>query len=241
MTEATSCEVEAAPPQPNEALVNSQSQNAVTESDSQGCTGGRSLPFNRYVWFFGLAIAGLGVDLGSKELVFADLGFPDGVSKWCLDIFGGWSTFRFYTSINEGALWGIGQGMTWLFAALSVVAIVAVCTWLFKFNAAKSLWLTIALGLIMAGTLGNLYDRLGLHGVERNDTVIYGVRDFLFFTFGKFSWPIFNFADVFLVTGAIMLGIRSFQVEKATSQAEAALKLKCSPSSDPLQKNATAL
>jgi signal peptidase II len=239
--------------QTSETIAASESVEAVncTETQETGATvstevspsgsGGQSktLPFNRYVWFFGLAIVGLAIDLGSKEWVFDKLGFP-GEGKWVQDFFGGWSTFRFYTSINEGALWGIGQGMTWLFAGLSVVAIVGVSIWLFKFKAAQSLWLTIALAFVMAGTLGNLYDRLGLHGIERNNAVIYGVRDFLFFTFGKFNWPIFNFADIFLVTGAIMLGIHSFQAEKATANSKASTTAKSPNISDgkSMQKSA---
>ncbi len=176
------------------------------------------LPTNRYVWFFSIAIAGLAIDLGSKHIVFSDLGWP-GKSDWTVPFFDGWSTFCFYTSINEGALWGIGQGFTGVFAALSVLAIGGVLTWLFKYRAAQSLWLTISLAFVMGGTIGNLYDRLGMHGMKNPaGDAVFGVRDFLLFTFGDFHWPIFNFADVFLVTGAIMLGLHSFKVESAANQ-----------------------
>ena len=175
-----------------------------------------SLPVNRYVWFFSVAIGGLALDLGSKSSVFLALGIG-GQSLWVKNFFGGWCTFRLFTSINHGALWGIGQGLTGLFAALSVVAVAGVLIWLFKYGAARSLWLTISLSLILAGTLGNLYDRLALHGLlDESGALLYGVRDFLLFTFGAFSWPIFNFADVFLVTGAIMLGLQSLRAEAAS-------------------------
>jgi len=178
-----------------------------------------TVPRNRYVWFGLLSIAGVAIDLGSKAWVFGELGYPGRSSHWVYQFFDGWLTFRFLTSINEGALWGIGQGFTWLFALLSIVAIVGVSVWLFVYKAARSLWLTIALGLIMAGTLGNLYDRAGLHGcVGEDGSVVYGVRDFLLFTFGSFHWPIFNFADCFLVTGAIMLAIQSLRGEEAIRQ-----------------------
>ena len=182
-----------------------------------------SIPRNRYIWFGLLSIVGLAIDLGSKEWVFGELGYPGRSSDWVQPFFGGWSTFRLFTSINEGALWGIGQGYTWLFALLSIVAIGGVSIWLFGYGAARSLWLTIALGLIMAGTLGNLYDRAGIHGCLRDDgTLIYGVRDFLLFTFGSFHWPVFNFADCFLVTGAIMLAIQSLKGEELSSQQDEA-------------------
>jgi len=178
------------------------------------------VPRNRYVWFFLLAIAGVAIDLGSKSSVFGKLGYPAGRSDWTQNFFGNWGKFSFFTSINEGALWGMGQGYTWLFALLSVVAIAGVSVWLFVYRAANSLWLTTALGLITAGTLGNLYDRLGLHECVRPyGTVIYGVRDFLAFTFGSYHYPIFNGADCLLVTGAIMLAIQSFRAEAAGNPA----------------------
>lgn len=177
------------------------------------------IPRNRYVWFFCLTVFALALDLVSKDVVFADLGHPGGQSDWVQSFFGGWSTFRFYTSINQGALWGIGQGKSWLFASLSVVAVVGILVWLFRYGAAQSLWLTIALGLILGGTLGNLYDRCGFHECVINGRLVYGVRDFLLFTFGSFHWPIFNFADVFLVTGAVMLGIQSFRAEQPNAEA----------------------
>jgi signal peptidase II len=111
-----------------------------------------------------------------------------------------------------GALWGIGQNQTWLFAALSFVAIVVIAYFLWSKQAIASWWLTIATGLLFAGTLGNLYDRLSLHGWKDEGSPVYAVRDFLDFVFfdGAFNWATFNFADVFLVTGAIMLVLQSF-------------------------------
>lgn len=170
-----------------------------------------AVPRNRYVWFFLLAILGVGIDLISKEIVFQKLGFPGGQLEQ--PVFHGWVMFTLVTSVNEGALWGIGQGYTWVFALLSVIAILAVCIWLFVYKAAHSLWLTVALGLVMAGTLGNLYDRAGLHGLLKAGEPLFGVRDFLLFTFGGWPWPVFNFADCFLVAGAIMLGVQAFLME----------------------------
>ena len=153
-------------------------------------------------------------DLYSKSVVFGDLGYPDRTSD---PYFEGWISFRLYTSFNHGALWGIGQGMTWVFSLLSIVAALGISFWLFFGGGAKSWWVTIALSLILGGTFGNLYDRLGLHGcLDDQANVIHAVRDFLFFRFGNYNYPIFNFADVFLVTGAIMLVIKSFQEQPAS-------------------------
>ena len=66
--------------------------------------------------------------------------------------------------------------------------------------------------VLLAGTMGNLYDRLGLHGWKDAQGPVYAVRDFLDFVFfdGGFHWATFNFADSYLVTGAIMLILQSF-------------------------------
>ena len=190
----------------------------------------KPVPASRYIVFALLAGGGLFWDLWTKHAVFADLGYPgggyverpfegqhslfdfpphrEGESSPYLDE--GWITARLFTSFNQGALWGIGQGWTWVFALLSVVAAIGVFYWLFVYGAAISKWLTVALSLIMAGTLGNLWDRVGLHGCEVNGQLLFAVRDFLLFTFGEYNWPVFNFADVFLVTGAIVLVLQSF-------------------------------
>ena len=73
--------------------------------------------------------------------------------------------FGFQTSLNEGALFGMGQGMVPVFAALSVVAALGILYWLFCLGAARDWLLTVALGCVTAGILGNLYDRLGLPGL----------------------------------------------------------------------------
>jgi signal peptidase II len=84
-----------------------------------------------------------------------------------------------------------------IFAGLSVVAAVLIVWWLFSQGAAKDFWLTVALGLIMAGAMGNCYDRL-----------VFGhVRDFMHFHIDPigFDCAIFNFADNMLVAGAVIL------------------------------------
>jgi signal peptidase II len=155
---------------------------------------------------------------GAHQVFAHPPGF-EGESRFYLN---GWMTFRLFTSFNHGALWGMGQGLTWMFSTLSLVAIAGVLYWLFVHGAARSLWLTVSLALVMAGTLGNLYDRLGMHGyVDQQGVLIRAVRDFLFFTFGKFHWPVFNFADSFLVTGAIILVLQSFVPQRVENDAAA--------------------
>jgi signal peptidase II len=106
----------------------------------------------------------------------------------------------------------MGQGRTWLFAALSVLAGCAIPLWLFYWRAARDLWLTVALGAVMGGLLGNLYDRLGLpdrlwpgRGAEVGQPV-HAVRDWILVQWNdQWRWPNFNVADSLLVVGAAAL------------------------------------
>ena len=184
-----------------------------------------------------IALSGLAWDLWSKHQVFANLGClgvlpgPGVHPVWKGQIFGVALQFQLETTLNFGALWGMGQGQTWFFASLSVVAVVVIGYFIRNGQATAVWWLTIATGLLLAGTLGNLFDRLGLHGLkDAQGETIRAVRDFLdFWFFGNFHWATFNFADTYLVVGAIMLVLHSFFVPEdeaptATSSAPAPLE-----------------
>ncbi|MCA9034791.1 MAG: signal peptidase II [Planctomycetaceae bacterium] len=175
------------------------------------------LPRNRYFIFGFLSSGSLWLDLWSKDRVFAELGLFNRTG-WLLD---GWVKFELHTNLNMGALWGMGQGFAGVFAALSVVAFVGIIYYLFIRKAAVSLWLTVALSFVTGGTLGNLYDRLGMHDVclPGQDVPARAVRDFFHFQLGSFDWAIFNVADICLVTGAIMLMIQSMLQPNTASEA----------------------
>ena len=183
----------------------------------------RNVPVSRPILFLIAAAVCCGIDLYSKQRVFDTLGYEGVSSDWHKTWFDGAVRFELLTSFNSGALWGIGQGKSWLFALLSVGAAIGVLWWLFVAGAARSLWLTLALGLVTGGALGNLYDRLGLHGcTSPAGETLYAVRDFLLFRFGGWGWPVFNFADVFLVTGALMLALQSLAPPREDPMADAA-------------------
>ena len=117
-----------------------------------------------------------------------------------------------HTSYNSGALWGLGRDLphsSLFFAGLSIVAALAICYWLFVRKAATDWRLTAALGLIMAGALGNCYDRL----------LLGHVRDFVHFHVDPigFDCAIFNFADNMLVAGAVVLMLLALRPEPEAS------------------------
>ena len=174
----------------------------------------------RLFLFLFLATAGCLVDLWTKQLMFDWLklpGNPDSETYWIVEGF-----FGFQTSVNQGALFGLGQGFTTLFRLVSLLAAGLIAVWICR-GAAESLFLTIALGLITAGILGNLYDRFGLwHDAAIADYYRNGVRDWILFRFGSYTWPNFNLADSFLVSGAGMLIVEAIfnPVSQSTDQAD---------------------
>jgi signal peptidase II len=173
-----------------------------------------AVPVSRYLAFFSVAAGVCALDLATKSWMFARLGFrwPIDPPHWLwTDVFG------FQLSANEGALFGMGHGWWPLFAALSVGAAVGILVWLFAAGAASDWLLTIALALVTAGILGNLYDRVGLHGLrwpqgwpEHHGEPVHAVRDFILVMIGRWPWPTFNLADSSLVCGAATLVWHAF-------------------------------
>ena len=97
-----------------------------------------------------------------------------------------------------------------VFAIVSVLAALGIIYWSSRPAMARDITLCIALGLILGGTLGNLYDRV----------VFGGVRDFLHWY--KPEWPVFNVADCCLVCGAGLLLFEAFFTKTEAPKSEAA-------------------
>lgn len=97
---------------------------------------------------------------------------------------------------NKGISYGLWQQDSeigrWLLAGLSVVAALAILAWVRR---SERRVLAVALGLLAGGALGNAIDR-----------VAYGaVFDFAQLHAGRFSWYVFNIADVAIVAGVVGL------------------------------------
>jgi len=174
--------------------------------------GMKPIPRSRYVTFLVIVAGGCLLDLTTKHQMsqlLDQLGRP----SWIWP-----GVFGFQWSLNEGALFGMGQGKVFLFAGMSIVAALAVLYWLFVAGAARDRMLTVALGAVAAGILGNLYDRLGFHGLRwpfghpghAVGEPVYAVRDWILVMIGAWQWPNFNVADSLLVCGAGLLIWHSF-------------------------------
>lgn len=124
--------------------------------------------------FWSVTLGALALDLWTKAWSFATLApNEDRV------IISGWLTFR--RSLNDGAVFGSFTGYVGVFIAASVAALLFV-VFLFSRSRPRQYILHIALGCILSGALGNLYDRAYMQAdvvkVSRNgewDTALIGV------------------------------------------------------------------
>lgn len=94
---------------------------------------------------------------------------------------------------NSGALFGLFRDNAVVFGIVSLGVVGLIVA--YHARADRSLYLSIALGLLLGGALGNLIDRLRLGYVV--DFVDIGIGDLRFFTF--------NLADAAISTAIVML------------------------------------
>ena len=153
-----------------------------------------------------VAATGCAADLLTKHFVFSWRGAP-GKSEiwWIVD-----GLVGIETALNQGALFGMGQGKVALFSLLSVVFAIGIPIWLFIGKAAQDRILNFSLALVMGGILGNLYDRLGFGFHTSLGEPVYAVRDWIRLSYHEHVWPNFNIADSLLVVGGCLLALHAF-------------------------------
>jgi lipoprotein signal peptidase len=189
------------------------------------------------VWFVFLVsmLLGLVADLGSKEMAFrwiADAPFRPDREKVLLLLKEAPNEIMilvprhepvtvvpkvldFQLVLNAGAVFGAGQGKRWFFIGFTVVALCFAVGLLVKWTERKDWLAHAAVGMIVSGGIGNLYDR-----------VVYGcVRDFIHplpgmkLPFGL-AWPhgsdevwpyISNVADAILLIGIGVLMVKMWR------------------------------
>ncbi|MEX2010773.1 MAG: signal peptidase II [Chloroflexota bacterium] len=100
---------------------------------------------------------------------------------------------RLVISHNTGGLFGMFRDLAPVFALASVGVIALIV--LYQARSGRSLVLTTALGLLLGGALGNLFDRLRLGYV----------LDFVDAGIGDLRWYTFNVADAGISTALLLL------------------------------------
>lgn len=128
-----------------------------------------------------VAIVGLALDLWTKHLAFTRLSANPADEHGWIAIPG---LMSFRRSLNPGALFGLGKGLTPIFIGASILAL-AFVLFLFINSARSRRSLHVALALVLAGALGNLYDR----AFEIADVVKYTVANRRYTVVGRIVNP----------------------------------------------------
>lgn len=102
---------------------------------------------------------------------------------------------------NTGIAFGLFKDKGFVFILIAVIAVILLVVNIFYYrqnNEVLSRTYILGFSLILGGAIGNLIDR-----------VIYGyVIDFIDFRI----WPVFNIADSAITIGAVLIGIKCFQL-----------------------------
>ncbi|MCA1595391.1 MAG: signal peptidase II [Chloroflexi bacterium] len=102
-----------------------------------------------------------------------------------------------YHATNDGVAWSLFRGHTQLFSAVAIAFCMGVLV-LGRTAMQRSYALTVAMAMLLGGSVGNLIDRLRYHYVV----------DFIDVHLGNFyRWPTFNVADSSITIGmAVLVG-----------------------------------
>lgn len=157
-------------------------------------------------WGYAVACAVVVLDQLTKHWASAELSFrqPLPVTSW----------FDLTLAHNTGAafsfLAGAGGWQRWFFAVIAIVVSAVMVVWLTRLSRDR-VWIGLALGLILGGGIGNLWDRMALGYVV----------DFISVHYGRWYWPAFNIADSAISLGAVILVLDSFYTTPPASPGKA--------------------
>ena len=156
----------------------------------------KSLMYDRFV-VDTLGYSGAATDLQSLKAFLVTVG-----SKNQIPADGNFLVLSF--TANDAALFGIGNGTAW--AARLLASLTAVFLFLLLFFAVRNAkkmpkYSAFVYGLLIGGSIGNLYDRIALGYV----------RDMIFFSLINF--PVFNVADSAITIAACLLVIETLFVK----------------------------
>ena len=102
---------------------------------------------------------------------------------------------------NYGISFGLFAGVLpwWFIVLLGVIMIIFLLVWKFRISNTFEKW---GILLIIAGAISNIGDRL------LNNYVL----DFIFMHYKEYYWPAFNFADIYISVGVIIIIIESYKM-----------------------------
>ncbi len=144
------------------------------------------------------------VDQVIKIIVVDNIAFGDVIE---VIKFGSHKIFSLTHVINEGAAWNMMSGKTWFLIGFPCIVLVVALVYMYKQRNNSKLQM-FSLALFFAGGLGNLIDRIRLNYVV----------DYI--RFEPINFPIFNFADICVVVGAVIFCIYLIFIEEAQKKKE---------------------
>jgi signal peptidase II len=143
-----------------------------------------------------VALVALTVDQFTKNLAIANLEL--GTSYPVIGDLLSWTLLY-----NDSAAFGLGFGYTWILAVTSAIA--ALATIWFSRKLESISW-SLMIGVFLGGVVGNLIDRLIREPSFGNGHVVVFIQIPL-------NFPIFNLADIFIVSMAILSVVRVMRGE----------------------------
>ncbi len=154
---------------------------------------------------YAIAVLCVIIDAISKIIVMNNMNL--GQSFWVIPNF-----IKFTYVENTGMAFSMLSDSTWVLVLVSLIASILLGYMCYKYtNWLKNKCLSISLGLMLGGCVGNLIDRF-LTVIKARG----GVVDFIEIYFGSFhaiGGSTFNIADSFLVVGCILLLIHFVIIE----------------------------
>ena len=150
----------------------------------------------RWGLFAGLAIAVVLADQASKALIAASFSLGSRTP-----VVG--DLVRIAPNANSGALFGFFPDQAWLFGVLSLGVLALIVGYHARSGAAGPI-MSVALGLLLGGAVGNLIDRLRFGYV----------LDFVDVGIGQLRWYTFNVADAAISTSIVLLLVLAFMGER---------------------------
>lgn len=153
-------------------------------------------PRRRVVLLACVAAVALVADIVTKVVVVSTLAGHQPVK-----VLGGLVYFQLIR--NPGAAFSMATGLTWVFAVVAIGVVVALAYFAPRL---RSGWWAVGLGLVLAGALGNLLDRIFRAPGPLRGHVI----DFIsVFAPNAEVWPIFNVADSCICVGGVLIVLLS--------------------------------
>lgn len=152
-------------------------------------------------FFIGILIAIIVavLDLWTKDFIFGFLSrLSNDNPEYVITSF-----FSLVKVWNKGVSFGMLNNLDYgkyIILAVNFSILFVLFIWLYR---NKITYVSVAIGLIIGGALGNIIDRIFHHAVA----------DFLDFHIGTYHWPAFNLADSAVFVGVVLLLLEGFFVK----------------------------